>query len=225
MALARFKKICIDAVDPVALGKFWASVLDQRLEPDDKGEAGVARPDGKVAVWFNKVPQPKSVKHRVHLDIYARSIADLEALGSTVVLPQADNRRWTVMADPEGGEYCAFLSDDLPAQRLHGLVVDCMNPTSQAAWWGHVLKAEVVHHGDGYSTVQGIKKLSGVTLDFVPVPEPKAGANRVHWDVSAKSVDALVDTGATVVSRPYGDITWSVLTDPEGNEFCVFPKN
>ncbi len=180
--------------------------------------------EGRHRIWFNAVPHPKSVKHRVHLDIYARSLADLEAIGAKVLMPEGDGRRWTVMADPEGGEFCAFLRDELPPTRLHGLVVDCVNPTSQAQWWDRVLKAEVVHHGQGYSTVQNIKKLPGVTFDFVPVPEPKTEPNRVHWDVSAKSVDALVEAGASVVRRQDDEIRWTVLADPEGNEFCVFPK-
>lgn len=224
MALARFKKLCIDASDPLPLADFWGAVLDQQVQADGNGEAGLVGAKGRHTVWFNKVPQPRAVKNRVHLDIYASSIADLEKLGSTVLVPQRD-RGWTVMADPEGGEYCAFLRDALPEQRLHGLVVDCVNPTKQAAWWGHVLKGDVVHHGEGYSTVRDVKHVKHMTFDFVPVPEPKTEPNRVHWDVSAKSVDALLEAGATLVRRPGAETRWSVLADPEGNEFCAFPKN
>ncbi|MEJ7691167.1 MAG: VOC family protein [Nocardioidaceae bacterium] len=224
MALARFRKICIDAVEPRLLAEFWGEALRQRVETDDKREAGLVNADDKYTIWFNKVAQPKAVKNRVHLDVYTATLADLEALGAKVLVPQADDVRWTVMADPEGGEFCAFLRDDLPANRLHGLVVDCTNPTAQAKWWGKVLKAEVVHHDD-YSTVQDIKKFKGVTLDFVPVPEHKTEPNRVHWDVSAKSVDAIVDAGATVLRSADDVRRWTVLADPEGNEFCAFPKN
>ncbi|MBA2697609.1 MAG: VOC family protein [Nocardioidaceae bacterium] len=223
MALARFKKICIDAVETLPLAEFWGAALGQRVETDDKGEAGLVNAEDKYTIWFNKAPQPKTVKHRVHLDIYAKTLADLESLGGKVLVPQRDDRRWTVMADPEGGEFCAFLRDDMPVNRLHGLVVDCTNPTAQAKWWGKVLKAEVVHH-DEYSTVQQIKKLKGVTLDFVPVPERKSEPNRIHWDVSAKSMDGLVDLGAKVLRLPDDDIRWTVLADPEGNEFCAFPR-
>ncbi len=224
MALARFKKICIDAVDPPRLADFWGSALDQRVQADDSGEAGLVAGSGRHAIWFNRVQQPKGVKNRVHLDIYATSLADLEKLGSRVLLPQGGDRSWTVMADPEGGEYCAFLRDRLPAQRLHGLVIDCVNPTKQAGWWGHVLKGDVVHHEKGYSTVQNVKHIKHMTIDFVPVPEPKTEPNRVHWDVSAKSVDALLGAGATLVRRSGDGNRWSVLADPEGNEFCAFPK-
>ena len=54
----------------------------------------------------------------------------------------------------------------------------------------------------------------------MPVPEPKTVKNRVHWDVLTPSVAALVEAGATVLSEQPG---WTVLADPEGNEFCAFP--
>jgi hypothetical protein len=44
----------------------------------------------------------------VHLDTYARELANLAALGGTVVEPRHGTRTWTVMADPEGNEFCAF---------------------------------------------------------------------------------------------------------------------
>ena len=58
---------------------------------------------------------------------------------------------------------------------------------------------------------------------FVPVPEPKTVKNRIHWDVLAPDVDALLAAGATLLRAPDDDIGWHVLADPDGNEFCVFP--
>jgi hypothetical protein len=62
-----------------------------------------------------------------------------------------------------------------------------------------------------------------MTFDFVPVREPKIGPNRIHWDIAVDSIQPLVDRGATVL-RDRGDdgIEWTVLADPEGNEFCAF---
>jgi len=224
MARARLKKICVDAERPLVLGEFWSNALDLELVPDAKGEAGLVDQDGTYRIWFNQGAEPKAVKHRLHLDVYARRVADLETLGAKVVAPEGDDRHWTVMADPEGGEFCAFLRDDVPKTRLHGVVVDSRNPTKLAAWWGRALKAEVVHH-DGYSTVQGVKKWPDMTLDFVPVPERKQRPNRVHLDLSATSRDGLIERGATLIRAADNEIRWSVLTDPEGNEFCLFPRN
>ncbi len=56
---------------------------------------------------------------------------------------------------------------------------------------------------------------------FTRVPEPKTVKNRIHWDVRG-DVAPLVAAGARVLREPGGDIHWTVLADPEGNEFCVF---
>src|SRR5260221_11440506 len=88
-----------------------------------------------------RVTEPKTAKHRVHLDIYARDLAELEELGASIVEPRHGTRTWTVMADPEGGEFCAFLRSGLPAERLHGLAVDSADPEAQARWAGGVYGA------------------------------------------------------------------------------------
>lgn len=224
MAIAHFKKVCIDAMEPEQLGRFWADVLDRDWRPDDKGEGGVFGPTPPHTLWINRVPQPKVVKHRVHLDIYATSLAELERQGARVVLPEGDGRRWTVMADPEDGEFCAFLRDELPADRLHGLVVDSVDPTAQARWWKQVYGARKVtdDNEQDWSIVEGIPGMPIRTMDFVAVPEPKTGPNRIHWEVSAPDLQPLLDAGATLVRRRGGDIDWHVLADPEGNEFCAF---
>jgi len=222
MAVARFKKLCVDANDPARLGMFWAQTLGRRWQAWENGEGGVFGPTPQHTVWFNRVPEPKTVKHRVHLDIYATSLTDLEKLGSPVVLPEGDDRRWTVMADPEGGEYCAFLRVQLPPERLHGLVVDSVDPAAQARWWAEVYGADADYHGGSFATVEHVPGMPILTMDFVPVPEPKTIKNRIHWDVAVDDVQALVDAGATV-RQPIGDDrAWYVLADPEGNEFCAF---
>jgi hypothetical protein len=224
MAVARFTKICIDAKDPVGLGHFWAAAIGYALEeddrPEDQREAGLVD-DEQWRVWFNRVPQEKSVKHRVHLDVYARALADLEALGATA-LPTPEGLKWTIMADPEGGEFCAFLRDPLPARRLHGLVVDCVDAPAQSRWWYDVLGGRHIDEGQ-WGTVTDLPELPDMTFDFVPVPEPKTAPNRIHWDLAADSIDPLLERGATVLrAKGTDDLRWDILADPEGNEFCVF---
>jgi catechol 2,3-dioxygenase-like lactoylglutathione lyase family enzyme len=180
-------------------------------------------------VWVNAVDRPKAVKNRLHLDVYAASIADLEALGATVLARAEDTGLgWTVMADPEGGEFCAFLrepakpADDggLPAYRLHGIGIDCVDPAAAAAWWGRVFGVTpTTYEGHDWHTLEHATPDPVLTLDFAPVPEPRQGPNRVHWDVVGDA-DALLAAGATHLwDMPH----WTVLADPEGNEFCVFP--
>ncbi len=224
MALAAFKDICIDANDGPLVGKFWAEVAGREYEETELGGFVLTGPTKQHAIWVNVVPEERSVKNRVHLDIYTRDLADLEALGSRVLEPQRAGWSWTVMADPEGAEYCAFLRDELPAELVHGLVVDCSDPVALAQWWGEVYGAEVLHHQQGYSTVQGVLAMPIATMDFVPVPEPKTVKNRVHWDVTVPAVEPLLDAGATVLLAAGDDRDWHVMGDPEGNEFCAFVR-
>jgi Glyoxalase-like domain len=222
MAIARFKDLCLDAVDPARLGAFWASVLGRTWQAQDSGDGLLKGPTRRHTIWVNRVPEAKSVKHRVHLDIYARDLGDLQALGAVIVESRHGTRTWTVMADPEGGEFCAFLRPEVPAGRLHALVVDSADPQAQARWWAGVY-ATAVTENDGWCTLEEVPGMPG-TMDFVPVPEPKTVKNRIHWDVTVPSVDPLVGAGAVVLREPDDDIRWHVLADPEGNEFCAFTE-
>ena len=118
MTIARFRDLCLDAEDPGRLGVFWAAVLGHSWQAQENGDGLLTGPTPQHTIWVNQVPEAKTVKHRVHLDIYTRDLADLEALGATVVEPRP---HWAVMADTEGGKFCAFLRPEVPAERLCGL--------------------------------------------------------------------------------------------------------
>jgi hypothetical protein len=140
-------------------------------------------------------------------------------LGATIVQP---HERWTVMADPEGTQFCAFLRDELPDDRMHGLVVDCVDAAAIATWWGMVYDAPVQVNSDDWATVEKIPGMPILTMDFTKVPEPKTVKNRIHWDVTVADVGLLLEAGATLLRRKDDQIGWHVLADPEGNEFCAF---
>ncbi len=60
-------------------------------------------------------------------------------------------------------------------------------------------------------------------LTFGTVPERKTVKNRIHWDVRA-DVEEMAAAGASMVRAKDDEIGWTVMTDPEGNEFCVFDR-
>ena len=223
-AVARWLEICMDTTGGETLGRFWADVAGLEFRPD--AEAGnVVGPTEGHGIAMCRVPEPKTVKHRVHLDVYAASVDDLVARGATVVLPAEESGlRWSVMADPEGGEFCYFHKEpgDLPDYRIHGLVVDSVDPESIARWWAEVFGATVDDNGGrGFWTLEQIPGNPITTMDFVPVPEPKTVKNRIHWDVRS-TVEEMQERGATLLRARDEEISWSVMADPEGNEFCVF---
>ncbi|ROO89395.1 hypothetical protein EDD29_7085 [Actinocorallia herbida] len=216
MTIATFKDLCLDAGDAAALGAFWGRLLGLADEPDGEGDSVLRGPDPRQTIWINRVPEAKTVKHRVHLDVLpSTGIAGLEALGARVLAREPE---WTVMADPEGGEFCVFPG---PAEgRIRSLVIDSADPAAQAAWWAAALGAEAAQE-DGWWSVRKIPESPFDSWDFVPVPEPKTLKNRLHWDVTGEVSD-LVRAGARVLREQDAEIRWTVMADPEGNEFCVF---
>jgi catechol 2,3-dioxygenase-like lactoylglutathione lyase family enzyme len=225
--LVVFKDLCIDAVDAAALGAFYGRTLGLRMETFDDDTGAVLRGDRpEQTVWINAVPEAKTVKHRVHLDVRAHSLAEFP---DAPRVSEPGRFPWTTLADPEGGEFCVFEYDDVPDYRLKDVVVDCVDPGVVARFWFGLLGGELGSEGEGPRESWWLDHGAGVpfeSIDFEPVPEPKVVKNRVHWDVRlADGVDVpdLVARGATVLREPDAEIAWTVMQDPGGNEFCVFP--
>jgi catechol 2,3-dioxygenase-like lactoylglutathione lyase family enzyme len=121
------------------------------------------------------------------------------------------------------------------ASRITELVLDCRDPAGLAAWWAEVLGFEVVGTEDDGAVEIGPpgQEPKGVvpTIVFAPVPEPTPGKLRLHLDLNATDRDQdaelerLLALGATPVDVGQGPVsdtmTWHVLADPEGNEFCL----
>jgi hypothetical protein len=223
MAIATYKDLCIDAVDDAAMQAFWADTLGLEAVPDDGGTLDLVGPTRQHRVWINKVPEPVTVKQRVHLDVHAASTEEVLARGATAV--DTESFRWDVLRDPEGGELCVFVRDQVPDYKLYEVVVDAREAHEIAAWWAEVLDA-TVQDSDGeespFSWFEDAPGMPFESLVFGQVPEPKKVKNRIHWDVEANDVQALLDRGATLLRGPDDEIDWHVLADPEGNEFCVF---
>jgi hypothetical protein len=104
----------IDCAEPAALARFWAEVLDYQVHPsDDPGEIMVSPKTGTgTHLGFFKVPEGKSVKNRLHLDLrpedQAAEVERLIGLGARKVDIGQGEQTWVVMADPEGNEFCVL---------------------------------------------------------------------------------------------------------------------
>ena len=122
------------------------------------------------------------------------------------------------------------------ASRITELVLDCRDPVALAAWWAEVLGYEVLATDDGDGVVEIGPPGQGdkgpvPTLVFAPVADPTPGKLRLHLDLNATDRDQdaelqrLLSLGATPVDVGQGPLsdtmTWHVLADPEGNEFCL----
>jgi hypothetical protein len=220
---AAYQDLCIDAVDPLPVGRFWAALLGRELRQREDGMTLLTGPTPRHTIWVNRVPEPVTVKQRVHLDVHARAVDEALRLGATP--EDLDSFRWKVLRDPEGGELCVFERAVVPDERLYEVVVDSADPAAQAAWWADVLGGRVEADDDPDDPGFAVAGVPGAPFEFLvfgSVPEPKTVKNRIHWDVTTPDVRLLVERGATVLREPDADIGWTVLADPEGNEFCAF---
>ena len=222
MALATFLDLCLDANDGARMERFWAAVLRYQLVREDSGSSYLTAPDSATKVWVNEVPEPKTAKNRVHLDVHCADVADILALGATVDRPPSETDHWWSLLSPEGDEFCAFPRTEVPTNRLYEIVIDCADASAQVNWW-HALLGGHAHEELGSYFLDDVPGLPCDYVVFQPVPEPKTAKNRVHLDVRA-DVQAVVAHGGTVLRDPVpGDTSWHLVADPEGNEFCVFP--
>ncbi len=219
---ATWLELCIDVTDPrSAMTRFWAAAVGGHAttprDATDPGDVMGNPPGGDLAMC--PVPEQRTVKQRVHLDVHTTDVQLLVDAGATVLREPDEEISWTVLADPEGGELCAFLRDEVGDYRLYEVVVDAADPERVARWWAERFGVEARNDGGTEWVVGGIPGVPFDQFVFDVVPEPKTVKNRIHWDVYG-DVDDFVAAGATHL---WDTKRWTVLADPEGNEFCVFP--
>jgi len=113
-AIGRARWIVIDSIDPDRLVPFWCALLGVE-RAGAFGDDYVLLTDGDGAVppiAFQRVPEAKAAKNRVHLDITVEdvdgAVARVEGLGGARIgeRREMDGYRWQVMGDPEGNEFC-----------------------------------------------------------------------------------------------------------------------
>ena len=111
--------LVFDCGDPLVVATFWAAALGYALEQDPEfasdGGAYLRDPSGRTAgIYFQRVPEPKTVKNRMHLDVrptgtMAEEVDRLTRLGGTVRgFIEGEDNFWTQMRDVEGNEFCVL---------------------------------------------------------------------------------------------------------------------
>jgi hypothetical protein len=111
----RVLEVVIDCADHGSVVDFWAAALGYERREVNEQYVGLVPPQpatpGRPPILFQKVPEPKVVKNRVHLDlagdVMADEVARLVGLGATMIAERSlGTIAWTVMADPAGNEFC-----------------------------------------------------------------------------------------------------------------------
>jgi hypothetical protein len=182
--------LVVDAAEPASLETFWATALGQ--------------PAQRALFSFRTQQRAKTVKNRVHLDVYVRDIAPLVDLGARFL---AEHSAWVMLADVEGNEFCAFPGhglDDSPPARAFAVCTDSDRPEELAAWWAARVGAEVRNGPDGTPRwLYGSAGWESLIWKFVRVDDERVVPNRWQWTVY----------DAAAVDDP--------RVDPQGNEYRV----
>ena len=227
--------LCFDALDPHRLARFWAGVLDRELAED-----GLTLPpgdDGGFSLRFEPTREPKAGPNQIHLHLTSTSLADQESIVARVLelggrhldIGQDPDDGHVVLADPEGNELCVIE----PGNRfLAGCgflgELACDGSREVGLFWSEALGWPLVWDQDQETSVQSPAGGTKVSWGGPPVA-PKLGKNRLHLHVRSAGVDhqaevdRLVSLGASRLDIGEGEVAWTVMTDPDGNEFCVLP--
>ncbi|MEV6632185.1 VOC family protein [Actinoplanes sp. NPDC051470] len=233
----------IKAVNQSVVARFWAAALGWSILHE--GVTTYVGPPGDFiwpdprTVGIDVVPVPSAktpAKNRVHLDLATTSathqkelIARLQSLGAVPVDVGQKNVPWTVLADPEGNEFCVLEPRDTYQNTgpIAAVVIDCTDPQSMAHFWGEAIDWPVHETTDNTATLRAPQG-TGPYLEFLRVPIPKTAPDRIHLDLmpyptddKATEVSRLHSLGATDLDLGQGNVPWTCLTDPDGHEFCV----
>jgi hypothetical protein len=231
----RLHALCIDALDPMALGRFWSGVLGRELV-DDPREGATLLPEEATEFRIRFVPTvvPKSGRNQMHFDLTSSSLEEQQqtveralALGGQHYdVGQLPEEEHVVLADPEGNEFCViepgnnFLSGC-------GFIGALSSDGSQQCgyFWSTALDWPLVWDQDEETAIQspaGGGKISWGGPPFAP----KTGKYRWHFDLmpdvdQLAEVERLLSLGARRADIGQGDVPWVVMEDPDGHEFCV----
>ena len=228
--------LCVDANDPLRLARFWAGVLRRELAEQQDDIALLPSDDTGFRIRFLPSQEPKTVLNRIHLHLTSTSLDDQQSTvaralglgGRHLDVGQRPEEGHVVLADPEGNEFCVIE----PGNRFLagcGFLGELTCDGSQAVgyFWSEALGWPLVWDQDQETAIQSPSGGTKIAWGGLPVA-PKTGKNRLHFDLAPPvgsdqqaEVDRLVSLGATRIDIGQGEVSWVVMADPDGNEFCV----
>jgi predicted enzyme related to lactoylglutathione lyase len=229
--------LCFDANDPPGLARFWAGVLGWEMAGDPQdGITLVPGDDTGFRLRFLPTQAQKTGPNQMHFDLTSTSLADqqqtvaraLRAGAQHIDVGQRPEEGHIVLADPEGNEFCVIEPGNnfLAGCGFIGAVAG--NGSQQTGYfWSQALDWPLVWDQDEETAVRSPHGGPKITWGGPPLM-PKTGKNRLHFDLAPPAhgdqqaeVDRLVSLGAARADIGQGGVSWVVMADPDGHEFCV----
>ncbi|WP_137120446.1 VOC family protein [Segeticoccus rhizosphaerae] len=229
--------LAFDAHEPRELARFWAGLLGRETVDDPDG-VFVLLPtrETEFRLEFAHSDEPKRQPNRMHLDLTSTSDDDQQAiveralsLGARHIdVGQRPEEGHVVLADLEANEFCViepgnnFLTDT-------GVIGALASDGTPAVgyFWSEALAWPLVRDQAEETAIQSPQGGTKISWGGPPVAA-KLGKNRLHLDIAPPAgadqhaeVERLVALGATRIDIGQGDVSWVVMADPDGNEFCV----
>jgi predicted enzyme related to lactoylglutathione lyase len=230
--------LCIDANDVPRLAGFYAEALGWDVEEADDGEVSLVPTDGtRFGIVFEQIDRVKDGPNRLHLDLTTSSIDDQEDIvarllaagGRHIDIGQRPDETHVVLADPEGNELCIIGPGNgfLAGCGRFGSIT-CDGTREVGYFWSEALGWPLVWDQDEETAIRA-PDLTGPLITWGGPPvAPKPAKNRLHLDIAppagvdhSAEVDRLTALGARRIDIGQGDVPWVVMSDPDGNEFCV----
>lgn len=229
--------LSFDAHDPVRLARFWAALLSWEMAEDSRGAMALLPGDDTgFRMRFLPAQEQKTGQDQMHFHLTSTSLADQQqtvsrslGLGARHIdVGQRPEEGHAVLADPEGYEFCViepgnrFLADC----GFFGEVT-CEGSQETGYFWSAALDWPLVWNQDQETAIRSPHGGPKISWGGPPL-RPKTGKYRLHFDVAPpvggdqqSEVDRLVSLGATHVDIGQGEVSWVVMADPDGHEFCV----
>lgn len=239
----------VDAIDVAAMTRFYEGLTGwARLHEEPTGRWVWLRPEPSsgygtsLLVYGDHTTGPKTNKNRAHLDLAVRQDALAEVVGRVrdlggdrTDIGQGDRVAWEVVADVEGNELCLLPTrprdDPGPVVTVDAVTLDADDVDLVGSFWQELLGWQEVARNEGSVRLRA-PDADAWELLVLASPDPHEGKIRLHPDLLAEGepgdagrrpveVERARDLGATRADIGQGEVPWTVLADPEGNEFCV----
>ncbi|HZS94792.1 MAG TPA: VOC family protein [Chloroflexota bacterium] len=229
--------LCFDANDPLCLARFWAGLLGWEMTDDpDGGVALLPTDDTGFRFEFFPAQEQRAGPNQMHFHLTSTSLEDQQQtvaralrLGARHVdVGQRPEEGHVVLADPEGNEICVIEpGNNFLAGCGFFAELTCNGSREVGYFWSKALEWPLVWDQDQQTAIRSPRGGPKISWDVWPLMR-KTGKNRLHFDIAPPihgdqqaEVDRLVSLGATRIDIGQGEVSWVVMADPDGNEFCV----